>query len=120
MAATVNVLASIAETLEVLATELKKISSDPYFNRFAKEQPFEEAGAENTPKAESTPATKEESKKETRITYEDLRDLLTTLAARGMRDDVKKILNDAGVQKMKELPEDKWWSVYEAAQALRG
>ena len=110
MAATVNVLASIAETLEVLAAELKKVSADPYFTRFAKEEPFEE------PKAEEKPA---EDAKETRITYEDLRDLLTTLAARGKREDVKQILNNAGVSKMKELPESKWWSVYEQAQALR-
>ena len=106
MAATINVLASIAETLEVLAKELKKFSEDPYFTRFVKEQAFEEVG---------TPATKQEPK----ISQEELRDILTTLAAHGKRDGVKQILSSVGVNKFSELTPEQLPIVYEKAIALK-
>ena len=106
MAATINVLASIAETLEVLAGELKKFSEDPYFTRFAKEQDFEEVGA-------PAPKPKQE------ISQEELRDMLTTLAAHGKREGVKQILSSVGVSKFSELTAEQLPVVYEKAVALK-
>ena len=71
--ATVNILADIADTLTVLAAELKKVSAQGGFEKFAVETPFEEVKPEPV---QAAPAEK-------KIGYDDLRKLCAGVSAAG-------------------------------------
>lgn len=108
--ATVNILADIADTLTVLAAELKKVSAQGGFEKFAVETPFEEVKPEPV---QAAPAEK-------KIGYDDLRKLCAGVSAAGKTAEIKAIITDAGAARLSELPEDKWAEVYEKAKALKG
>ena len=110
MAATVNVLRQIADTLAVLADEMKKLSGQPGFEKFAVEQPFEEVKSEPEKKAKADPG----------VSYDELRRLCSAVSAAGKTGDIKEILNGLGVQKLSQLPEDKWADMYKKVNALKG
>ena len=117
MSATVNILADIARTLDaqahtmkVLAAGLLEISKQPGMERFVPETPFEEV----KPEAETKAAPEKPAMK-----YDDLRKLCAAVAAAGKTADIKAIINEVGVTKLSEVPENKWVEVYEKIKAIK-
>lgn len=67
-----------------------------------------------TPKA-TTPISEEQ---ETATTLSDLRQICTSIAEAGGRDEIKELLNNLGFKKITEIPEEQYNEVYKSLEKI--
>lgn len=83
-------------------------------NLKAVEQQSQEAEKPTETKKTTTTATTEEQ--ETATTLSDLRQICTSIAEAGGRDEIKELLNNLGFKKITEIPEEQYNEVYKSLE----
>lgn len=96
----VNTLTDVKAELFVLGTAIDSV--------------LEALGAGESPAVEVKPAPPEEPK----LTLEEVRAVLADKSMAGFRDEVKALITSFGVNRLSEVPADKYKELVEQAEAL--
>lgn len=81
----------------------------------AVEQQSQEAEKPTETKKTTTATTKEQ---ENNTTLSDLRQICTSIAEAGGRDEIKELLNNLGFKKITEIPEEQYNEVYKSLEKI--
>lgn len=81
----------------------------------AVEQQSQEAEKPTETKKTTTATTKEQ---ENNTTLSDLRQICTSIAEAGGRDEIKELLNNLGFKKITEIPEEQYNEVYKSFEKI--
>jgi len=112
-----QVLANYEMPVQTRVSE-EKIETDPVKTE-PKTEPEKEAPKKEEPKPETEKETEpKEDKQESAISLETVKSKLVELAQAGKQKEVKALITEMGVNKLPEVPEEKYLELLEKAEAL--